>query len=109
MSQKFLITVLFLVAGSVLLSFLLVTALNGRGSVSLALWQRALIALAAAAVTAGNYTGFVLASMRYSEGTAVPKGVKILACVLFPVTVLLITLYGIVMLLPSIIKAVKRG
>ncbi len=103
---------LLLLAGGAVLSFLLVTALNGKGTVSLVLWQRALIALAAAVVTAGNYTGFVRAGLQFGKGGSLPKAVKIAAGVFFPVTVVVITLWGTLMLLPSMFQAiqtVKRG
>ena len=92
-------------AGAVLIAALL-AALKGRASVDLTAGRIALISVSSAVLALGSFTGFVLAGLWFSERDKPDRAVIIAVCVFFPITLALLTVFGIIMIIPANIKAI---
>ena len=86
--------------------FLLLFFLSSRNDVTNALEINQVIALSLALplLPCASYTGFVLAFKNIKE---LNKLWIIAICIFFPVTLLFITIYGAIMIVPSLIKNTK--
>ena len=58
-------------------------------------------------IPVGSYTGFVFVGLRIIEKGKFGKFALVMLLVFFPITVAIITVSGIILIIPSIIKAVK--
>ena len=107
-AKKYLVAVLALYGGGVLVLTLLTAALARSDT---ALWHGVAVtplhALACGAalslLPAGSFTGFVWWGVRLKE-TELKRGV--LFIVLFPLVLIFVTVFGIVMFLPCVFRAV---
>ena len=86
--------------------FLLLFFLSNRNDVNNALEINQVIALALTLplLPCSSYTGFVCAFSKIRE---LNKMWVIAICIFFPVTLLLITVYGFFMIVPGLIKSIK--
>lgn len=100
LAKKYIISAVILFFALLLISALIVFSLNGRGSVDFENDQLILLALGSAIVPCGSFTGFVMVFTRIKELT---KFWKIAICVLFPITLAIITAVGILSFLPYIV------
>ncbi len=103
-AKKYLITLSALFFGGTAVLFALMLAFKGFES---ELTPTAMLGIAAlcALVPSGSFAGFVLLGSRIKE-----IGTKraVLLIVFFPLILVLVTLYGIVMLIPSAVKTVRN-
>ena len=102
-ARRFLISVAALYAGGFLITFLVSYAFVSKGMTSLDLstGQLVLLGVGMACLPAGTYTGFVIAGLKLIEKKEPDKGVMIAVCVFFPITLALLTLFGIIMMILS--------
>ncbi len=101
--KKYLMSVLILLLGCFLISLVIFYGV-GKGFTNKTL----LFSVIAALVPSGSYVGFVIFGERLIKKNKLSKGVMIAVCIFFPVTLAIITLSGIILIIPSIIYAVKK-
>lgn len=104
-AKKYLIMVLSLLIACVLLSALLVFAISHSSieTISLTNLQKTLLILAAGYVPSASFTGFYACFLNIKSFN---RFLKIALVLFFPITLIIITIVGIVMVIPSIIKAI---
>lgn len=90
-----------------LIIFLLTFFISNRNDVNNALEinQIIVISLLLPLVPCASYAGFCTAFGRIKE---FGKFWKIAICIFFPITLIIITVYGLFMIIPSMIKSVKN-
>ena len=97
----------FLLSVSLLLALGYLIALIVLCLVSKDLSASALLSLIAALVPAGTYTGFVVFGLMLIKEERLTKKIIIAVCIFFPVTLAIITVSGIILIIPQSVKAVK--
>lgn len=102
-AKKYVISAVLLFFALFLLSALILFLLAYSGKTDLENSRIILTALAAAIIPCGSFTGFV---MVFTKIKTLTKFWKIALCVLFPVTLTVITVLGIVSFLPYLIYSV---
>lgn len=109
-AKRFLLSVAAIYIGGFLLTFLLSFAFVSKGmtSLSLSTGQLVLLGLGMACVPAGTYTGFVVVGLRMIEKNEVSKGVMVAVCIFFPITLALLTVFGIIMIIPKSVQSVIK-
>ncbi len=109
-ARRFLISVAASYAGGFLITFLIAYAFVSKGmtSLSLSTGQLVLLGLGMACLPAGTYTGFVIAGLKLIEKNKLTKGVMLAVCIFFPITLALLTLFGIIMIIPKSIQSVIK-
>jgi len=108
-AKRYLISTAALFAGGFVIAYLTMLALLSRGgaTVTITSVQQVLLSLALALLPAGSYTGFVLCGLKLIKREAPGKGVMIAVCIFFPITLALLTLFGIIMIIPGCVLAVR--
>ena len=66
----------------------------------------ALPALLATIIPAGTFTGFVTFGLRLIKKEKLSKGIIIAVCVFFPLTLAIITVSGIILIIPAAVKSI---
>lgn len=104
-SKRYLISgsVLFFAGAAVI--FILCLVLNGKSQHPFTVSQLVLAAVLSGMLALGSYTGFVLAGLKVGKAEALGKKTIIAVCVFFPITLALLTVFGIIMIIPAFIKA----
>ena len=105
-AKRYLISLLALYFIGALLLFAFLAALFHQGIFNLLsdLGQIAALCFLLALLPAASYAGTCTAGLKLKEVT---KGVIIAVCIFFPVTLAAVTVYGAVMLVPSIIQSIR--
>ncbi len=108
-AKKYLISILALFLAGFAVAFVTQYALAGTGysNLSLSFQQMLLISLLCACLPAGSYCGFVLWGMKVQKKNAPSKGLIVCVCIFFPILLALLTIFGIIMIIPSIIKSLS--
>lgn len=112
-ARRFLISVAASYAGGFLITFLIAHAFVSKGMTAylLSVGQQVLLGLGMACLPAGSFTGFVIVGLRLIQKNELTKGVMAAVCIFFPITLALLTLFGIIMIIPksvqSVIKLIK--
>jgi len=109
-ARRYLISVAALYAGGFLVAFLTAYAFVSKGmtALSLSAGQLVLLGLGMACLPAGTYTGFVIAGLKLIENNQLTKGVIVAVCIFFPITLALLTLFGIIMIIPKTVQSLIR-
>ena len=105
-AKRYIISITGLYFVGAIFLFLLLFFLSNRNDVSnaLELNQAAALSLVLPLLPCASYAGFCCAFGKIRE---FGKMWKIAICIFFPVTLVLITLYGFIMIIPSVIKSIK--
>lgn len=106
LAGRYLLSVAALFVGGFLIAWIISYAFVSKGMTDLSLTtgQLVLMALGLACLPAGTYTGFVTAGLKLIEKNEPSKGVMIAVCVFFPITLTLLTAFGIIMIVPTVVK-----
>jgi hypothetical protein len=106
-TKKYLKGVTVLFVATLLLSLLIVFALIGSGlsEVDWTVWQRILVSCACAYVPCGAYTGFCVTFLKIDTLSQKQCALFVIFCV--PI-ILFIIVYGIIMLVPTVLKSVLK-
>lgn len=102
-AKKYVISAVLLFFVLFLLSAMILFSLVYSGNADLENSQILLTALAAAMIPCGSFTGFV---MVFTKIKTLTKFWKIALCVLFPITLTVITILGVVSFLPYLVYSV---
>ena len=102
-AKKYLISVSALFIGGFLISLIIITAAEGRSAAAFTAAQRILTALGCAIVPSGSYTGFVYFGLKAHD---IKKSKAVLLIIFFPLLLALLTISGIIMIIPNMIKAI---
>lgn len=104
-AKKYLISIILLyVIGAAVLFLMAYSIVQSGRAVSVWSTERMLMfSLCYSLVPCGSYAGFCNAFMKVET---LSKNAQIILAVLFPIVLVLITVYGIIMIIPSIIKSV---
>ena len=107
-AKRYLISSAALFAAGFAISYVTVIALlsSGKATVDFTPLQQVLLSLGLALLPTGSYTGFVLAGLKLLQKDAPGKGVMLAVCIFFPITLALLTVFGIIMIIPSSVRAV---
>ena len=113
-AKRYCISAAALLAGGFIITFILVYVLTATGmaTVKLSVGEMLGISLAAALLPVGSFTGFTEAGLRLIQKGRLTKGVIAAVCVFFPVTLVLLTVFGILMTIPRTVKSIailRRG
>ncbi|MFR5875614.1 MAG: hypothetical protein ACLUFN_03910 [Eubacterium sp.] len=104
-AKKYLLSVLILFTVTAIISALIIFGISasGNSNLDLSIQQSILLSLACAVIPSGSFTGFAFVFLNIKQIT---KFWKIALCVLFPVTLAVINIFGIIALMPSIIYSI---
>lgn len=104
-SKKVLISTIVMFLITFIISCTLVFALvkTGHSSLDLTNLQALLLAVGCAVVPTGSFVGFFTSLSKIKE---ISKPAVIALCVLFPVTIVAMTIYGILAIIPTAIKCI---
>ncbi len=99
-SKKYLLSVSALLVLGYAVSFIILyyASKNASGA--------ALLALIASIIPSSSYTGAVYFGLKLVEKERLSRGVMIAVCVFFPLTLAFITVSGIILIIPLIIKSI---
>ena len=105
-AKKYIISLslLFFAGGALIFGILLAAKTYGAKDIPLSALQLALVSAGCAAVPAGSYAGFCSYFLKKEELT---KKESLFIAFLFPLFLLFITVYGIIMIIPSLIKSIE--
>lgn len=101
-AKKYLLSVVLLLTAGYTVSFLILYA------ASHIFQQTALYSLIPTVIVTGTYTGFVSFGLKLIEKGRLSKGVIIAVCIFFPVTLAIITVSGIILIIPETFKAIIK-
>ena len=100
-AKKYLFSVVLLIAAGYLISFIILYAVSKSAE------QSALYSVIPAVLCAGTYTGFVFFGLKLIKENKLSKGVLIAVCVFFPITLAIITVSGIILIIPETVKSIN--
>ena len=103
-AKRYLISLFALYAAGAVLLTAFIFALAARGKTVIGTHQMVALGMLLPLVPCSSYCGFCTAFLKIGELT---KTQMILIVVLFPLLLVLLTIYGFVMLIPSIFRGIK--
>lgn len=103
LAKRYVISAVIMLFALFLVSSLLLFSLAYSGYVNMEYYQLLLIALAVSLVPCGSFTGFVIVFTKIKTMT---RFWKIALCILFPITLSVITVLGIASFLPYLVYSI---